>query len=98
MIPDYYAQADNISSGEEFPTIKKKPPGAFCYTAGSKKNSSNHLNSSEERKMSLTESDFINQALVGAGGKISRSNSSNALAKSSSSTDVSSSMIYWYIQ
>lgn len=63
-------------------TIKKKP---FAHYLLSKLRQQNDTNSEEQgSNMSLTESDFINQALA-SGGKISRSNSSNQLTKSSSS-------------
>lgn len=66
---------------EEGGTIKKKPFANYLLSKLRQKDSED-----QGSNMSLTESDFINQAFAsGSGGKISRSNSSNQLTKSSSS-------------
>ena len=70
-IPDH---TESVSS-EEVSTIKKKP--LF------KPNYSKKTNTASTAMNTVTESDFINQALSGS-GRLSRSNSANQLAKSSS--------------
>ena len=59
---------------EDISTIKRKPFGQ------KKKSPSENQQSHHQSNMSLTESDFISQAFGGgAGGRISRSNSSNQI-------------------
>ena len=87
-IPDHIF--DQSSSTEEVSTIKRKPFDAKSLLIGqnfknfAKTSGNSQSENTEDTNMNLTESDFLNNALSSGGGRLSRSNSSNQLCRSSS--------------